>query len=84
MAESAGPWSEALGPRKAGEKRYWLVKSEPDVFSFDQLMHLPKRTTLWDGVRNFTARNFLRDGMKKGDEVFSAHCCCVGFNNWPR
>lgn len=67
------PWAAALAPRAAGEKRYWLVKSEPDVFSFDDLMRAPDRTTRWDGVRNYTARNFLRDGMKRGDAVFFYH-----------
>jgi predicted RNA-binding protein with PUA-like domain len=52
---------------------YWLVKSEPDVFSFDDLMKAPKRTTSWNGVRNFTARNFMRDDMKEGDRVFFYH-----------
>lgn len=54
-------------------RNYWLVKSEPDVFSFDDLLARPKRTTHWDGVRNFQARNTLRDGMKKGDLVFFYH-----------
>ena len=54
-------------------RRYWLVKSEPDVFSFDDLWASPKRTTCWDGVRNYQARNFIRDGMKKGDLVFFYH-----------
>lgn len=53
--------------------RYWLVKSEPSVFSFDDLMALPNRTTHWDGVRNYQARNTMRDGMKKGDKVFFYH-----------
>ena len=51
-------------------KNYWLMKTEPEVFSFDDLMRAPKRTTHWDGVRNYQARNFMRDGMKKGDGVF--------------
>ena len=55
------------------ERRYWLVKSEPDTFSFDDLLASPGRTTGWDGVRNFQARNFMRDGMKKGDLVFFYH-----------
>ncbi|MGH7655339.1 MAG: EVE domain-containing protein [Gemmatimonadaceae bacterium] len=67
-----GKWAEWF-TRKAGEKRYWLVKSEPEVFSFDDLVLAPKRTTMWDGVRNFAARNFLRDGMKLGDQVFYYH-----------
>lgn len=66
-------WAPFLAPRKAGEHRFWLVKSEPSVFSFDDLLRAPRRTTHWDGVRNFTARNFLRDGMKRGDQVFFYH-----------
>lgn len=54
-------------------RRYWLVKSEPDVFSFDDLEAAPDRTTYWDGVRNYQARNTLRDLMKKGDLVFFYH-----------
>ena len=57
----------------ASERRYWLVKSEPSVFSFDDLLALPGRTTHWDGVRNYQARNTMRDGMKKGDQVFFYH-----------
>ncbi len=55
------------------ERRYWLVKSEPDSFSFDDLLASPARTTSWDGVRNFQARNFMRDEMKAGDLVFFYH-----------
>ncbi|MEQ8858887.1 MAG: EVE domain-containing protein [Pseudomonadales bacterium] len=55
---------------------YWLVKSEPDEFGFDDLYRRPKRTDHWDGVRNYQARNFMRDGMKKGDEVFFYHSNC--------
>lgn len=54
-------------------RRYWLVKSEPDVFSFDDLLASPGRTTSWDGVRNYQARNFMRDDMKKGDRVLFYH-----------
>jgi predicted RNA-binding protein with PUA-like domain len=53
-------------------KQYWLVKSEPDVFSYDDLAAAPRKTTFWDGVRNFAARNHLRS-MKKGDLVFFYH-----------
>ena len=70
---SEGKWAEALAPRAPGERRYWLVKSEPSVFSFDDLLRAPNCTTPWDGVRNFAARNFLRDGMKVGDRVFFYH-----------
>jgi predicted RNA-binding protein with PUA-like domain len=60
-------------PRAPGEKRYWLVKSEPEVFSFDDLLAKPDKTTFWDGVRNYTARTFMREGMKLGDQVFFYH-----------
>jgi predicted RNA-binding protein with PUA-like domain len=53
--------------------RYWLFKTEADVFSFDDLTAAPRRTTGWDGVRNFQARNLLRDEMKKGDGVLIYH-----------
>ncbi len=53
-------------------RQYWLVKSEPEVFSFDDLLAAPGRTTQWDGVRNFAARNHLR-AMKKGDRVLFYH-----------
>ncbi len=54
-------------------RRYWLVKSEPDCFSFDDLLGSADRTTSWDGVRNYQARNFMRDDMKRGDLVFFYH-----------
>ncbi|MDP2303377.1 MAG: EVE domain-containing protein [Ignavibacteria bacterium] len=54
-------------------KKYWLVKSEPDVFSIDDLQKSLKQTTYWDGVRNYQARNTLRDEMKKGDAVLFYH-----------
>ena len=54
-------------------RRYWLVKSEPDVFSFSDLVASPNSTTGWEGVRNYQARNFMRDGMKRGDLVFFYH-----------
>jgi predicted RNA-binding protein with PUA-like domain len=55
------------------DRHYWLLKSEPESFSFDDLWNCPGRTTRWDGVRNFQARNFLRDEMKKGDLAFFYH-----------
>lgn len=54
-------------------RRYWLVKSEPSSFSFDDLLASPGRTTGWDGVRNYQARNFMRDDMKRGDLAFFYH-----------
>ncbi len=53
-------------------KRYWLMKSEPGTFSFDDLAKSPKKTTCWEGVRNYQARNLMRE-MKKGDEVVFYH-----------
>jgi predicted RNA-binding protein with PUA-like domain len=55
------------------EKKYWLLKSEPGVFSITDLENCPKKTTCWDGVRNFQARNYLRDALKPGDLVFFYH-----------
>ncbi len=52
---------------------YWLLKSEPDCFSIDDLAAAPNKTTFWDGVRNYQARNFMRDEMKKGDLAFFYH-----------
>lgn len=54
-------------------KHYWLMKTEPDVFSFEDLVKSPRRTTSWEGVRNYQARNFLRDTFKLGDEVLVYH-----------
>lgn len=54
-------------------KRYWLMKSEPNVFSIDDLKKSPKQTTSWNGVRNFQARNLLRDEIKVGDGVLFYH-----------
>ena len=55
---------------------HWLLKSEPDSFSIDALSKLPQQTTAWDGVRNFQARNMLRDSIKKGDLAFFYHSSC--------
>jgi len=54
------------------DRNYWLVKSEPETFSFDDLVAAPKQTTHWDGVRNYAARNHLQ-AMKKGDLVLFYH-----------
>jgi predicted RNA-binding protein with PUA-like domain len=50
--------------------RHWLMKTEPESFSVEDLAAAPKSTTFWDGVRNFQARNMLRDEIKRGDQVF--------------
>jgi predicted RNA-binding protein with PUA-like domain len=52
---------------------YWLMKTEPSVFSWDDLQLRPNQTTHWEGVRNYQARNFMRDQMKRGDRVFFYH-----------
>ena len=69
---ASGSWAHVF-KRKDGEQRYWLVKSEPDVFSFVDLLVRPERTAHWDGVRNYSARNFMLDGMQLGDRVFFYH-----------
>ena len=55
---------------------YWLMKSEPDVFGIDDLAKSPKKTTHWDGVRNYQARTFMRDRMQRGDLAFFYHSNC--------
>ena len=62
---------------------YWLMKTEPDVFSIHDLAKAKKRSTCWDGVRNYQARNYMRDSMKLGDRVLLHHSnadpsCIVG------
>lgn len=56
--------------------QYWLMKSEPDVFGIDHLRKMPQQTEHWDGVRNYQARNMLRDQMQVGDRVFFYHSNC--------
>ena len=55
---------------------YWLIKSEPDAFSIDDLINCPDQTDHWDGIRNYQARNFMRDRMEVGDQVFFYHSNC--------
>jgi len=56
---------------------HWLLKSEPDTFGIDALAAAPRNTTSWNGVRNFQARNMLRDSIKKGDQAFFYHSGCA-------
>lgn len=56
--------------------KHWLMKSEPSTFGIDDLEKAPKRTTCWDGVRNYQARNMLRDEFAKGDLAFLYHSSC--------
>ena len=55
---------------------YWLIKSEPDAFSIDDLKNSPGKKDHWDGIRNYQARNFMRDDMRKGDQVLFYHSNC--------
>jgi predicted RNA-binding protein with PUA-like domain len=57
-------------------RQYWLFKTEPVTFSFEHLQRAPKKTAAWDGVRNYRARNYLRDDVKVGDQVFVYHSSC--------
>jgi len=56
---------------------YWLMKSEPDETSFDDVLAAPGRTVSWFGVRNYQARNFMRDAMSVGDGVLFYHSSCA-------
>jgi predicted RNA-binding protein with PUA-like domain len=56
---------------------YWLMKSEPDEVSFDDVLAAPGQTVAWFGVRNYQARNFMRDGMQVGDGVLFYHSSCA-------
>jgi predicted RNA-binding protein with PUA-like domain len=58
-------------------KHYWLMKSEPDECSIDDLLAAPGRTVPWTGVRNYQARNFMRDSMQPGDGVLFYHSSCA-------
>jgi predicted RNA-binding protein with PUA-like domain len=55
---------------------HWLLKTEPESFGVEDLARAPRRTTAWDGVRNYQARNMLRDEMKRGDKAFLYHSSC--------
>ena len=57
--------------------RYWLMKSEPDEVSFDDVLAAPGQTVAWFGVRNYQARNFMRDQMEVGDGVLFYHSSCA-------
>ena len=56
--------------------QFWLLKTEPDSFGIDDLARAPRKTTAWDGVRNYQARNMLRDQMQRGDQAFVYHSSC--------
>lgn len=54
----------------------WLMKSEPEAFSIDDLINCPNQTDFWDGIRNYQARNMMRDKMEIGDKIFFYHSNC--------
>ena len=56
--------------------KHWLMKSEPETFCIDDLAKSPRKTTHWDGVRNYQARSFMRDDMRIGDTAFFYHSNC--------
>jgi predicted RNA-binding protein with PUA-like domain len=62
--------------RSGAARKYWLMKSEPDECSIGDLLAAPGRSTAWSGVRNFQARNFMRDQMRPGDGVLFFHSSC--------
>ena len=63
-------------PLPAAVPNYWLMKTEPDEFSIEDLARAPRKTTPWFGVRNYVARNFMRDSMRVGDGVLFYHSSC--------
>jgi len=73
MAKSHGGKPRPAARAAARGVRHWLLKSEPAVFSFDDLLAAPHRTTAWEGVRNYQARNFLRDDVRVGDLALFYH-----------
>ncbi|VAX21496.1 Protein of unknown function DUF55 [hydrothermal vent metagenome] len=66
----------ALEAERTKKMSYWLFKTEPDVYSIDDLKKEKMRITSWEGVRNYQARNFMRDDMKRGDLGFFYHSNC--------
>ena len=61
----------------AASPRYWLMKNEPDEYAIDHALSAPDATIAWDGVRNYQARNFMRDDMQVGDGVLYWHSSCA-------
>jgi len=61
----------------SNSKKYWLMKTEPHAFAIEDLAKRPGKKEHWDGVRNYQARNYMRDQMQKGDEVFFYHSSCT-------
>jgi predicted RNA-binding protein with PUA-like domain len=74
---AAGPCQAAFSFDAPMAKNYWLMKSEPDECSIDDVLAAPRQTVPWTGVRNYQARNFMRDAMKPGDGVLFYHSSCA-------
>ena len=64
-------------PTSTAVPQYWLMKNEPDAYSIDHALAAPHQTILWDGVRNYQARNYMRDAMRVGDGVLYWHSSCA-------
>jgi len=71
--ERKGPSTSYCNPPMSAEQKFWLVKTEPECFSIHDLAKAPNKTTSWSGVRNYQARNFMRDEMRLGDRVLVYH-----------
>jgi predicted RNA-binding protein with PUA-like domain len=69
-------WMSLKQKAVVASRQYWLFKSEPEAYSIDDLAREPTKTTFWDGVRNYQARNFLRDSVRVGDRVLIYHSNC--------
>ncbi|WP_120967771.1 EVE domain-containing protein [Comamonas sp. lk] len=67
----------ASSTTSASGRRYWLMKNEPDEYSIDHALAAPGQTIAWNGVRNYQARNFMRDDMQVGDGVLYWHSSCA-------
>lgn len=64
-------------PAAQDTRRFWLMKNEPDEYSIDHALSAPAATIAWNGVRNYQARNFMRDDMQVGDGVLYWHSSCA-------
>lgn len=64
-------------PAAQDTRRFWLMKNEPDEYSIDHALNAPAATIAWNGVRNYQARNFMRDDMQVGDGVLYWHSSCA-------
>ena len=75
--KSSRPTASSETPRARAGQSCWLMKSEPEEASVDDVLAMPEQTIAWFGVRNYQARNFMRDQMRVGDPVFFYHSSCA-------